>query len=451
MFNFNYYLLMKPIINFRLRLLGIVSVWLYVIYYIQLKLMYAGSNIFYDVGVPVLTTVQAITTGTIKTRVDIDYGMDITKDRETVNILTWLLRNLRTKKAATSYVRQFVQRSLPRWIYTSGAVAGGASVTIQLKNIGVVSGANAITPSQQLTLTGISLAGGQTNDVIVYSNDGTSVVIKPNDPAYTIPNIPDNTAIYIRGTSFAQGTASAMPVLNIPEYVQNVQQIFKNDLRVAKTVANERLYGGESERDRLRQEKERDHAEDLEDAFLFNGKLYLKESSSTDGVHRGTLEGMEYTVLANSGNTYAYSNWDLTDFKAFIMRMFLPRRVDGNQKKRIALCNSAAISIFWELNQNKLVTFSDTKIFGQEVTTARFATGMIDLILHPKIDQRYNDPNKPYMLFTHPRYMEERPMRDTRLEAAIQAPNLDAYEDQYLTETTILLTLAEMFGVCIPN
>lgn len=419
------------------------------VYFIKLHLLFASQRAYADPAVPLLTLNDAISTGIIKNRLDIPYGVGITKDREPSTMFTLMMREIRKQKATASLIRRLVHRARPRFVEVS-AVTGSDVLTIA--NIGSVSGALAVGLRFKLLILSLTLSGTETNDVVCIAKTATNkITIEPNNSAKTLPIIPVGTKLMVIGTSFAQGTASGTPINTKVSVVEQPTQIFKNDWRVTKTVENERLYGGEGERALKRSENERDHAEDLELCGLFNQGVVYVESDDSSNVHRGTFEGLEHNILDKSGNVYAYSTFDETLMRNIVTQTCKPLRIDGKQDSRIAIINEAMMNFFWEKNQEKINTFTETTIFGQKVNEVQYATAKLKLLLHPLVCERYSDLNKPYMMLWHPRFSEEVPLRDTVLEANIQNPNMDAIEDQMLTETTFIHTLPEINGLVIPN
>lgn len=442
---------MKTKLNINRALMHFGFLLFQVIYFIKLHLLFAGNKVFSDTSVPILTLNDAISTGIIKNRLDIDMGVGITKDREPSTMFLHMMRNIRKVRGNTSIIRRFVHRARPRFV-TVSAVEGGDTLTIA--NIGTISGAAAVGKRFILKLMGITPGAGESIDVICVAKPASNKIqIDTNDSTKSLPAIPVNTKIMIIGTSFPQGTEPEDPINTKVSIVEQPTQIFKNNWKVTKTAANERLYGGESERALRRSENERDHSEDLELSGLFNGAAVYIESDDTSNVHRGTFEGLEYNMINRSGNVYAYNTFDENLFKQLIFRVGKPLRIDGKQTSRVCIMNEAAMNMFWEKNQETMSTFTETTIFGQKVMSAQYATLKLDFVLHPLVCQKYDDLNKPYMMLWHPRYSEEVPMngRDTFLHANVQAPRADAIEDYLLTETTFIHTLPEINGICIPN
>ena len=443
---------MKTKTYFNRSKIGALSFLLFqLVYFVKMHLLFSSNKVFADTAVPILTLNDAISTGLIKNRLDIPYGLGITKDREPSTMFLHMMRNIRKVRGEASIIRRLVHRARPRFV-TVTAVSGGDTLT--LANIGSVSGALAVGKKYMLKLMGITPGAGESIDCkCVAKPSSTTIQIDTNDSTKSLPTIPVGTKIMIIGTSFAQGTEPEDPVNTKVSIVEQPTQIFKNNWKVTKTANNERLYGGESERSLRRSENERDHSEDLELSGLFNGATVYEESDETSNVHRGTFEGLEWNMLNRSGNVYAYNTFDETLFKQLVFRVGKPLRIDGKQTSRVCIMNEAAMNMFWEKNQETMNTFTETTIFGQKVMSAQYATLKLDFVLHPLVCQKYDDLNKPYMMMWHPRYSEEVPMngRDTQLCANVQSPRADSIEDYFLTETTFIHTLPEINGICIPN
>jgi hypothetical protein len=432
------------------------------VFYVLMTALTFVPNIFAE-----LVSRDSITSGVVKERIDIDYGMEILRSREKSVFLQFLLRNLANVKedqAVTSYNRQFEQRPKRRQFVTkAGVTTGNPGSPIDIGTAGEekVLTFNAgdtlnIQEGHLITIKGLTLADSTfTNDAYVTNVTSTTITVAPNDITKKFPVIGAVKTIFVRTTSAAQNADTQLPISRSPDLIENVTEIFRNPFGSSKTVENERMYGGETERERKRIEAELDHCMDIEYAYLFNGPMVIVEAGGGDAgnAHRGTLEGIETTLLKGIADGYKncknYSGTapTLAEMRSWALTVFNQKLVDGPQGRRILLTNNAGADWFWEQNQSKIQTTPDTTVFGQSVDSAKIGGGEFLVHVHPLIQEMYDDTTKPYFMALHPRFIKEKVLRSTRLQANIQNASTDGFLDEFLTESTIMTSMKEMHGL----
>lgn len=416
-----------------------------IFYYIQ-SIMGAILTVkFADIEGPIYAYDQLMT-GIIKDRTNFDAHEAIYKDREDIGFLTKLFRDSQKEKTTTNIGNYWEQRSRKRFTTAASSVpvgtGAGATVDIPLPP----ADASGITKNMTLTLRVILAQPTHTNDVIVIAKSGNTITVKPNDKTKIIAPIPDGSKILVRGNSYAEGTLSnETPTVVLPKKYNFVTQLFKNNYKLSRTAKDQRMYG-EDERARVRLETERDHLEDLEWSFLFNEAAVIEEATTDSNIQRGTFAGI-FRTFKNRGNWDSYDTFSYEVFRDFVTKkIFNPRRIDGKQKTRLCLINTAALNYCWQLNEDKRIIMNPTDLYGVDgVIRAQFANGTLDLFEHPDVNDYY-DVDKPFFSFLHMRYILERPFLQTLFQANIQPPNADGIEDQYITETSIMVAMPELGG-----
>lgn len=420
-------------------------------YFMAIVLLSVVNFAFGEVDGPIYAYDQLMT-GVIKDRVNFDAHQEIYKDRTDIGFVTKMLRDTQKETTTTSMGYYWEQRSRKRTMAAASNSAAGSTagdtVTLKLS----ATDAAALTASMTLTLR-VPVATGETNDVVIESVSGGNVVVKPNDATKIVSAVTKGSYIYQRGSTYNQGTPSnAKPTMVLPKRYRFVTQIFKNNYKLSRTAKMERMYG-EDERARNRMEAEHDHLEDMEWSFLFNEQEVYQEATSDSAIQRGTFPGIFRMLKDKSGNWLNYSNdFNFEDFRQLVTKnIFKSKRIDGQQKTRVALINASMNDMFWQFNTDKLVVMSDASdVFGVDgVTKCKFANGTLFLFEHPLVSEYYND--KPFCSFLHMRYIVERPMMQTLFQANIQPQNVDGVEDQYITETGIYVALPELGGGYEPN
>lgn len=420
-------------------------------YNVRLKRIYASDMEFADADVP-LYAYDQIKSGIIASRINFDVDDNLYKDRTAIGFLIRLMREIAKKETQTTKGFWFEQRSRKRFVTTtansSASGSAGDAVTLTLSADDVLGIGKNYTMQIKLPFTST-----YTNDVIVLSKLSTTTIsVRANDPALKVIATTTGTKILVKATSYPQGDVSGDSVVVKPQKYQFVTQIFKDGYKLAKSAEKERMYG-ETERARVRLEKERDHLESLEWAMLFNGAEYIHEATNDDNVQRGTFQGIFDKLKNKSGNWDTYNTFNYEDFKRWVnYKIFVPRRLDGMQNKRLVLTNSAGINLFWELNEAKKCIMTETDVYGMPgVIRAKFGNGTFDLFNHPLVNDYYDDPDKPFFSALHMKYIKERVFRPTEFQANLQENNRDGIEDQYLTETSNMVALPELGGGFEPN
>ena len=150
---------MKTKIDFR----KIGFLLLQIIYYVKVQLLFSFEKAFADPAVPILSLPDAMTTGRITNRLNVDMGLGITKDREPSTMFLHMMRNIRKVRGETSIIRRLVHRARPRFVTVSAVEGSGDVLTIA--NIGSVSGALAVGKKFMLKLIGITAGAGESVNV----------------------------------------------------------------------------------------------------------------------------------------------------------------------------------------------------------------------------------------------------------------------------------------------
>ena len=404
-----------------------------------------------------IVSVGAITTGLVTERIDIDYYKDILIAREKNNFLTWLMREVDEDITKTPLTGIFELKDKNRVVNVSEATAAtsttGAEVEISL---GSVSEANSIPIHGLLTIKGVDITGNYTNDLRVISRDGDTITVVANKPGRLIPIIAEGAKLFRRTNSYPQNAMNQEPIVNKYEKETQPTHIFRTPFGCSKTVENQRMYGG-NERAIRRLQAEIEHIEDIEYAYLLNSEMVIEESDETSNIHRGVFKGIIQRIKDNK-NVYnnligSSGGLDLDVLRGLMTRVFSRKSVDGNQTRRVCLHNQAMGNYAWGLNQEKVVTYSSDKIFGQSVDVMKFAGGELVMVEHPLLSSYYDDPDRPAALIVHPRFIKERFMdgRKTQLRANIQEAGRDGILDEFLTESVILMGMLEMQGFIDPD
>lgn len=395
------------------------------------------------------SVVQNATFGTLASqggpRINIDYRMQLIKQRESAAPFLAFMLHLNSKKTETYDFRGFETRPNPeRATVDTGCSAGSAGATVQVV---VASGKGTYFTVRDTVRFKNAVAGSAsyTTFGVITAISTDTITIRPNDPAKAITAISAGDELQVVAPSFAQAALSANPSATVPTLKTFYTQIFKNAYRVSKTHANNRLYGA-PERDRLRGETEIKHRVGINKALIL-GEGILDTTEDTANP-RTTLTGIMSQLTSSTSNILSYgASLEASELFGFMTDVHQYRYApDGNSMRRMVLCSA---DIMDAINQIALDTRQSVKIenvFGMDVSRLQWAGRTWDLVEDPVFSELL--PGKAVVF--HPRYVRLREFRSTRLEANIQPNNADYFEDQLLTELGLEVFLPELHGVIQP-
>lgn len=404
---------------------------------------------------------DAVKSGIVNERVDIEVDTKIYKDRETEAPMTYLIETLKSRPTTTPSVVGFEQRAKPDVVTINGAISApsvgaGISVTLvagQRKFISIndtvefqytPDTANAFTAHGWVT----AKSSGDANVMTVVPVQATKKLAKNSG------GIPDGTRIIITGNMYNQHSKSVTPTHILTNKVTNVTQIIRTGFELSRTAGKQRMFG-ESERSRNKHAKQLEHLASAEKTLLGNGAMEIIEQTQDNSIQRGYMAGLKYQIANNSDKNLQYSNPDefLDAFDQWETKLFNRQIIDGVQRRRFALVNTATSNFFtWLKRERPGVDIEDNKSFGIDgVQTIKTGNGKIDFYVHPYWDLKYNDAKKPFLMATHLAYIEHRPFQKTILRANIQDNDLDGTKDEWLTEFTYTLYLPELHGILEPE
>ena len=405
-----------------------------------------------------MTYDDAVKSGNIRNRTNIDYNEAIHKDRMGSTFYTYCIRKFKSKPTKTSIARGFEERSIPFIVTTNAEITTQTVAGLPLQ---ITLAAGHVDYIEEKNTLKLDIASDEANDytncVWVYSKDSsTQITVYAIDKTKYIGlssgvPIPTATTVNITGSIFEQFAETVEPITALPTRVENVTQITRTGYKLSGTAETERLYG-ETERSRLRSIAERRQAYKRENTQLFNGaKVEVSSFDSTDGQHRGYMQGLEWT-LTNYGQVTSYSAWDYAEFLDWLASIFNPLMLDGTQTKRMVFTNQAGRrkltdlkhSHGWEENLSQVPKFGTVGV--QELHTD---SGVIDLYVHPLVNALKSSMSVPYFMAFHPAYIEYKPKTDRtqRLRVGIQNPSADGQMDEFLVEETAIVYLPELGGI----
>ncbi len=251
----------------------------------------------------------------------------------------------------------------------------------------------------------------------------------------------DNDPLLIIGSA-AEEMAGARPVNQRVTTTQyNYTQIFRTALEVSRTLNQSALYGGK-ERARLRAKKGIEHNIDLERAFLFGER---KEDLTGTAPRRST-RGIVRFLEADASNVHDAAG-NLTEP---LMEQYCETLFAHGNKTKLLLASRALVSRINSWGREKLhVVQSDNpkdRFYGLSISTYVTAHGVLKIVPHDLLEGTdYGEMG----VILDMEFLKYRPLNgsDTTLRTNIQAPDIDGFRDEYLTEAGLELKLAKCHGL----
>jgi hypothetical protein len=381
-------------------------------------------------------------TGTGGQRVWIDYRMQLIRQRESAAPFLSLMLNINSEPTLTHEFRAFETRPNPKKAAVSGLVAQ-AGTNNGTVTVNVATGKGSIFNVGDIVIgnTTLGVGGTSTNVGIITAISTDALTVRGNDTALKYAGLADGEILQVWGNSFAQGTLSAKPSMTKPNMLAFYTQIFKNSYKVTKTHANNRLYGS-PERDRLRAEKEIEHMIEIEKALLRgDGILDTTNASDPRTTMKGLINQISSNVLPTGGTLTPTMLFD------FMTQVHKPKyATDGKMSRRLVICSADILNNINTIANANRRTLDVVTSYGMDVSKMVWAGRTWDFIEDPVL----SDFLPGYAIIVHPRYVKLREFRPTVLEANIQAPDEDAYKDQFFTELGLEVQLEELHGLITP-
>lgn len=265
-----------------------------------------------------------------------------------------------------------------------------------------------------------------TNALTITRGYGTTVAgaIKKDDPLVIIGNANEE----------GSGTRTIKTTKEVPKY--NYTQIIKTPFGVTNTEAATKMYGG---KDLSYQQKKKgiEHTRSIEHALLLGER---KLDTSGDAPKRTAGGFLEFATKNNYDASGELTESEFDNNVAEVVFQY------GSEEK-ILLASARLISVInaWgkgKMEINNLAAKYGIRVF-QYVTP--FGVFQIMNMSHVLKGATYGG----YGLVVDPENVKYAPLkgRDTKLETNIQANDIDARKDQYITEASIEIRQPDTHGV----
>jgi len=235
--------------------------------------------------------------------------------------------------------------------------------------------------------------------------------------------------LWIIGSAFEEGSASATANTGLGTEQFNYAQIFKSAVETTNTLENTDMWTGPDlpEQRRITGIK---HAQKLERAFFFG-----ERALDTSGTHpRRYVRGLDKWITTNV--TDVSGTITEAEFESFLRSGFRY----GSSKKYL-FASRLLLSAISSWAQGKLQMFPKDKTYGIAIAQYLSPHGEVMLVGHDMLEGT-GSTNQEYGGYGYLIDLENtfyRPLqnRDTRLQMNIQTNDVDGQKDQFITEAGI--------------
>lgn len=397
---------------------------------------------------------KAVKTGIFKQQIKIDYKTKIWDNKAPYVPALSIFKKF-SKRAAKSTIIYGWDRTVVKDILTIPGETTSNTSTGTLDIELTAGDKNNLLVNQNLQLC-YTPGSGYTNDVYVVSKDVSGhvnqITVAAIDPTLKIgvgsgTPIPANTMINCLGTYFEEYSGSVKPISQYPRKVTNYMQFFKSPYEYSETAANVDLYTDGTLRNELDKQAQIHLMIQMEKAILMNGKKYGHDATTSDETQNSKMQGILYSIFHGDdyGNVspanHGYSgDFSIDEFDAFQFPLF-DSELGDVFGKRFVLCNKAARKFFTDLKTAKpAVELAPNDTYGiKGITKVITDAGELDVFVHPKIDKRFPDMDKPFMAALTLPMIEIEELIPTYLAANIQATDVTGYKSEYRNQSSVIV------------
>ncbi len=378
---------------------------------------------------PVAGTVQGAmaTDGTLALSADqkkIDMFPRIFQYDPTVNpILTIVTNRVRSQPATEVETKWLEDSPIPSWLTASAGIASGVTTLVLSAGQGAYVLPNAHVLKNMTT--------GELIQVTAVSTD-TLTIVRGYAGTTAAAIATTDYLLNLRG-AFGQGTNSPVALSTTKATKSNFCQIRKTTASVTKTLDAVALYGGD-ERLYQRMKAAQEHARDWEHILLHGTKGSVVSGQANPVFLTGGLDYYITTnVLATSGTLTE------SEFLDFLPNAFRYSVSGSPGKSKVLFASSELINTInaWGISKLQTTTASDkaSQTYGIDIREYVSGFGRLSVVYHPLLEQGAR--GRGYIIDLDGVMM--RPLRATKLNTNVQAPDADVYKDEYLTEAGFMV------------
>jgi hypothetical protein len=250
----------------------------------------------------------------------------------------------------------------------------------------------------------------------------------------------DNDGLFILGSSFAEGSGSAVAHSHQEQWKYGYTQIYKHAVSQSNTQQAMANYLGDA-RKLERTKVARKHKEALERSFLFGERNRDASDTSAPINFNG---GITYWATANTKD--AGGTLSEPEIEDWLEDVF--SHTSGGMKRTLFVSAKVA-SVLNQISQGRLQTTPGEDVYGVRLKTWASIHGDLMVVKHRFLesDPVGDDGWGGYAFALDMSNLKYRALRDTKLEIGIEAPGDDLWKDQYITECGLEFALPAAHGV----
>jgi hypothetical protein len=342
--------------------------------------------------------------------------------------LTAMMARMKTERTDDPEFSWWEEAMAPVRVTVDGTGAAAASTAL-----GLTVGALHLVPGDVLLVEKAETTNYD-NEIVVVSSVGsdTAIVIKRAQAGTTAAGIAAAANLTKIGNVYGEGTDSPDATTRNPTKLKNYAQIFKTAYELTETAKNTRARTG----DPLKNDKKRkmfDHSTALEYAWMF-GKAH--ETVGPNGKPMRFSGGLREFIKTNV-TVFATTPTEDTFLNA-IYKVF-DYEGSGAGNERMILAGNGFLNSLNKLAKNSNSTRLNfdgvVKTYGMSLQRWITPQGEFYVRTHPLMNVHDRFTNSAFVI--DPSGIIYRPMRDTKTQDGIQAPDSDTHKGQWLTEAGI--------------
>ena len=235
----------------------------------------------------------------------------------------------------------------------------------------------------------------------------------------TAAAILDNDDLVVLGNAMEERSSVPGEKTVQPTKLYNYTQIVRTPFGISGTLDAEQQVTNEQERQRLTRDKSIDHKLALERIMMFG-----ERKQDTSSGKRQTTRGVEKFIATNvydAGGVLTEAEFDLNVCEP-VFKYGEPTKVLVASRRMLSIMNG------W--GKEKLQVSQGAKAYGLNLTEYVSPHGTLLIAPSRTLEQYY-----AYHSFViDMKYVEYKPLRDTKLRRNIQANDVDGFLDEYMTE-----------------
>ncbi len=336
---------------------------------------------------------------------------------------TVLLRKLMKKEAGNPEFKWLEDEAVP-WVDQINNAAGYTAGDTNL----VVDNGSYFAPSDLVKVF-------RTGEVMRVTAVSGNTITVTRGWAGTAAALVDNDYLFIIASAFKEGASIGDSRATKKVVKTNYTEIFRNPVKLTKTLEASKLYGVSSERAYQRAKAGREHNMAMERAFWFGGKR--EDVSGTEPIR--STGGVFEWIVTNKTTLANEAAFTKAEFDKFLEGVFFygsDERWVFASPLMVRLINGLADSSIRILQME--VGRAGDRTFGIQISRYQSAHGVVNIV-NTRLFKDYRTAGDIagkvlVAVDIDNEAAAYRYLRATKLYTDIQTPSDDAYVDEYLTE-----------------